>query len=422
MRRGAVLMVGLNFPPEPAGIAPYSGGLASGLTASGVDVSVITTFPHYPAWSFGDARPPSSAVTTEIGCAVHRLRHRLPARPGGVSRLLSEVSFGLHAVSRRWARHDVLVLVSPALFSSAIALVRARLFSRGTPVVTWVQDIYSLGLRETGSGTGPAERFVAAIERWVLKRSSTVVVIHDRFMETVVEEFGVPASRVTVMRNWTHVEPPEFVDRVGARASLGWAPDETIVLHAGNMGVKQGLGNVVEAARSVQDRGLPIRFVLLGDGNQRESLQQQAAGIDSLQFLAPLPDDEFAAALNSADVLLVNEAPGISGMAVPSKLTTYFATGVPVLAASDEGSVTRAEVLAANAGIVVDAGRPTRLVDGVLSLIRDPTARERYGRDARNYRAAHLTAAAAIDRFKSILHVLLPDRFESGSADKTGTN
>ncbi|QSB24180.1 glycosyltransferase family 4 protein [Curtobacterium sp. 24E2] len=308
------------------------------MTASGVDVSVITTFPHYPAWSFGDTRPPSSAVTTETGCAVHRLRHRLPARPGGVSRLLSEVSFGLHAVSRRWARHDVLVLVSPALFSSAIALVRARLFSRGTPVVTWVQDIYSLGLRETGSGTGPAERFVAAIERWVLKRSSTVVVIHDRFMETVVEEFGVPASRVTVMRNWTHVEPPEFVDRVGARASLGWAPDETIVLHAGNMGVKQGLGNVVEAARSVQDRGLPIRFVLLGDGNQRESLQQQAAGIDSLQFLAPLPDDEFAAALNSADVLLVNEAPGISGMAVPSKLTTYFATGVPVLAASDEGA------------------------------------------------------------------------------------
>jgi colanic acid biosynthesis glycosyl transferase WcaI len=51
MRQGSVLVVGLNFPPEPAGIAPYTGGLASALSASGVDVSVITTFPHYPAWS-----------------------------------------------------------------------------------------------------------------------------------------------------------------------------------------------------------------------------------------------------------------------------------------------------------------------------------------------------------------------------------
>lgn len=417
-------MVGLNFPPEPAGIAPYTGGLASGLSASGIDVSVITTFPHYPSWSFGTSRPPSSAMETVAGCSVRRLRHRLPARPGGLSRLLSEVSFGARAAAQRWRRPDVLVLVSPALFSSAIALARTRLSSRGTPVVTWVQDLYSLGLRETGTGHGLGVRVVAAVERWVLKRSSTVVVIHDRFKRTVVDEFGVPASKVVVMRNWTHVEPPAVADRVGARRALGWSSDETIVLHAGNMGVKQALGNVVEAARSARDRGLPIRFVLLGDGNQRAKLKRLAAGVENLEFLAPLPDDEFAAALNAADVLLVNEAPGVSGMAVPSKLTSYFATGVPVLAATDAGSVTRSEVLSAGAGIVVAAGKPSDLVDGVLALTEDTSARERYGRAARAYRAEHLTTTAALGRFQSILHELLPDRFQpdSSSDDKTGTN
>jgi glycosyltransferase involved in cell wall biosynthesis len=310
------------------------------------------------------------------------------------------------------------------LFSSAIALARARLFSRGTPVVTWVQDLYSLGLRETGTGSGLGLRLVAAVERWVLRRSSTVVVIHDRFKRTVVEQFGVPESRVAVMRNWTHVKPPEVSDRLGARRALGWAPNETIVLHAGNMGVKQGLENVVEAARSSQERGLPIRFVLLGDGNQREQLQARAAGVDTLQFMASLPDDEFAAALSAADVLLVNEAPGVSGMAVPSKLTSYFATGVPVLAATDPGSVTRDEILSAGAGLVVRAGRPSDLVNGVLVLTADESARERYGSAARSYRDAHLTTGAALDRFQSILHGLLPDRFQhSFSSDyKTGNN
>lgn len=417
-------MVGLNFPPEPAGIAPYTGGLARGLSVAGIEVNVITTFPHYPSWSFGTSRPPRSARATEVGCEVRRLRHRLPARPGGLSRLLSEVSFGVRAVTQRWARHDVLVLVSPALFSSAIALARSRLFSRSKPVVTWVQDIYSLGLRETGTGSGLGLRLVAAVERWVLRRSSTVVVIHERFKRTVVEQFGVPASHVVVMRNWTHVEPPEDPDRLGARRALGWASDETIVLHAGNMGVKQGLGNVVDAARSAQERGLPIRFVLLGDGNQREQLQARGAGVDNLQFLTPLADEEFTAALSAADVLLVNEAPGVSGMAVPSKLTSYFATGVPVLAATDPGSVTRDEVLSADAGLVVRAGRPSELVDGVLALTADETARQRHGRAARAYRDAHLTTGAALARFQSILHELLPDRFQQGfrSDYKTGVN
>jgi len=423
MRQGSVLVVGLNFPPEPAGIAPYTGGLATALSASGVDVSVITTFPHYPSWSFGAAVPPWSDTSAVKGCTVRRVRHRLPARPGGASRLLSEVSFGVRAAMQRSPRHDVLVLVSPALFSSAIVLARTRLLSRSTPVVTWVQDLYSLGLRETGTGSGIGVRVVSAVERWVLKRSSTVVVIHDRFKRTVVEEIGVPASRVVVMRNWTHFEPREVNDRATAREALGWDPHEAVVLHAGNMGVKQGLGNVVEAARIAAERGLPIRFVLLGDGNQREQLQKRAVGIASLQFLAPLPDEEFAAALNAADVLLVNEAPGVSGMAVPSKLTSYFATGVPVLAATDPGSVTRSEVLSAGAGLVVAAGEPSELVDGALALTADESARARHARAAQAYRTAHLTASAALARFQSILHELLPDRFRATSSDeKTGTN
>ena len=37
-----------------------------------------------------------------------------------------------------------------------------------------------------------------------------------------------------------------------------------IALHAGNMGVKQGLENVVEAARQADATRSPVRFVLLG--------------------------------------------------------------------------------------------------------------------------------------------------------------
>ena len=58
-----------------------------------------------------------------------------------------------------------------------------------------------------------------------------------------------------------------------------------------------------------------MKFVLLGDGNQRVSLEAMAA-CSRLQFLDPLPDGVFERALASADILLVNERPGVTEMAV----------------------------------------------------------------------------------------------------------
>jgi len=83
-------------------------------------------------------------------------------------------------------------------------------------------------------------------------------------------------------------------------------------LHAGNMGAKQGLENVVEAARLADQRGSPITFVLMGAGNQRSRLTALARGIRSIQFLEPLPDGEFETAVATADVLVLNERPQVA--------------------------------------------------------------------------------------------------------------
>ncbi|XGU20959.1 glycosyltransferase [Rhodococcus sp. 3Y1] len=146
--------------------------------------------------------------------------------------------------------------------------------------------------------------------------------------------------------------PIDVDDLTAARTKFGWSPDETIVLHTGNMGVKQGLENVVEAARLADEQSLPIRSVLVGDGNQRPNLEAAAVGVDRIDFVRPLDDQDFRTAMAAADVLLVNEAPGIVGMAVPSKLTSYFSSGTPIVAATDVASTTADEIRASGAGVV----------------------------------------------------------------------
>ena len=363
-----VTLVGLNYPPEPTGIAVYSGGLAAGLAERGVDVQVVTGLPHYPQWR---VYPGYSAGTSRDGDQVRvtRVRHTVPRNPRLLNRLGMELSFGLKAVLSSWRKPDVVVLVSPALFASILGAVRALL----------------------------------------LRRAAGVVVIHERFQAYLVRELGIDAASVSVVRNWSHVESGGEADRDAIRAELGWPEDVTVILHAGNMGAKQGLENVVQASEVAAAEGRSLLFVLMGDGNQRSALEARGAN-RCLQFLDPLPRDGFLDALRSADVLLVNERAGLTEMAVPSKLTSYFATGLPVIAATDERSVTAEEVALAGAGIRVDAEQPEQLVQAAMRLREDPQLARDLGASGIEFRQSTLTEDASLTAFSELLHQVGGDR------------
>lgn len=401
-----VTVLGLNYPPEPTGISPYTGAMARGLASRGFATRVLTTHPHYPEWRIAEGYGQWSRKEQIDGVSVHRMKHFVPAKPFGMKRLASEISFGMRLQTASWRNTDVLVVVSPALISSVMAAARASVFHRKLPVVVWVQDLYTLGLAETGQGGGLVGKVMSAVEGWLLRRADRVVVIHDRFASRVHADFGVPTERIEVVRNWTHLAPSPEVDVAATRAHFGWG-DETVVLHAGNMGVKQGLDNVIDAARLAAQRGDNARFVLVGNGAERERLEAAGADIPTLQFRPPLDDAWFAAALGAADVLLVNEKPGVSEMAVPSKLTSYFSAGRPVLAATDIAGITAFEVNAAEAGVVVPTGDPCALLDAALALGDDAERSRTLGENGRRYRRSVLDETSAIDRFATMLERLI---------------
>ena len=411
------LVFGLNYPPETTGISPYTGAMAGGLAWRGHEVRAITAHPHYPDWKISSGYGQWSRSEQIDGVHVTRLRHYVPTQPSPLPRALSEASFGVRQSLARWGRPAAIVAVSPALISSALVRLRARLTHRSTPFVVWVQDLYGIGISETGQGGGFAARMIRNVEGWLLRSASTVVVIHDRFADRVHEDFGVPRERIAVIRNWTHLPPLPPVDVAAVREAHGWADDEVVVVHTGNMGVKQGLHHVVEAGRLAHQRGERVRFVLVGNGSQRDDLQQRAdAHATTTQLLPPLADGDFTDILQAADILLVNELPGVAEMAVPSKLTSYFAAGRPVLAATDSTGITAQEVRGAEAGLVVPAGDPAALLDGVSALLSDPVTAARLGENGKRYRETVLDETFAIDRFDSLLADLIATAAEKHPA------
>src|SRR3954452_14132841 len=384
-----VLVVGINYAPEPTGIAPYTTGVAEHLAESAASVEVLTGVPHYPAWDVPRSYRRRLRRNEIVGgVEVRRLRHYVPSAQSALKRALYEATFLAHAQSvRPRSRPDVVIAVTPSLGGPRAGATIARRY--GVPLVVIVQDLMAKAASQSGiSGGGSVAGVTARIERSTLLAADRVLIVSESFRETL-HAYGVADERIGVLPNWTHITPVP-IDQNDARARLGWDADPFTVVHTGNMGLKQDLGNVVEAARHLADRQ-NVAFVFVGDGSQRRQLEAQAADLENVRFVEPLSSDQYPLALAAADVLLVNERATVGDMSLPSKLTSYLTAGKPVLAATWPGGSTGQELArTSGAALRVDPGYPKALADAVLHLQADPLTRSAMGDAARAYATARL--------------------------------
>lgn len=397
-----VRITGINYAPENTGIAPYTTQMAEHLAALGARVDVVTGMPHYPAWRLSGEYSRRVRVRQEKnGVRILRLRHYVPASQDVLRRALFEATFALHVVvPNALPRPDLHVVVVPNLLGSC---VQAWLSGRsGVPVVVLVQDLIGSAAEQSGMRWGRrVSRLTNSLERRLLLRATRVAVLNDTVMAKLLQ-LGVAREKIAVLPNWAHDKEPQ-ASPVVTRARLGWGIGKFVVLHAGNMGLKQDLQNVVAAAAQAEAKGMPVLFVLMGGGSQRPYLEEAAKGLSTMYIQDSLQGQEYADALGAADLLLVNERETMSDMSLPSKLTSYFTAARPVLAACAAGGTTSAEVGRSGGGVVIAPGDPAMLLAGVERLILDVEERRDLAARGHAYAASHLNRAAALQNLAAVL-------------------
>ncbi|MFJ4961756.1 glycosyltransferase [Streptomyces sp. NPDC088729] len=399
-----LLVVSTNYAPEVTGIGPYATQLAEHWAASGARTEALTGMPHYPSWRL-DERYRGVRRTTESrgGVQVHRRRHYVPTRQTALRRGLFEASLlATGLIAPPPGRPDAVIAQMPSLAGGVLGARLAR--RHRVPYLPVVQDLMGAAAAQSGiRGGGRAAAVAAAAERYALRGAALVGVIHESFVPGVTA-LGVDPGRIRIVPNWTHVQPPS-ADRAATRARLGWSEDATVLLHSGNMGLKQGLEVLVDAARSAPD----LRVVLMGDGNQRDGLRARAARLPNVDFLEPAGAEEFTDVLAAADVLAVTQRASVLDMSVPSKLTSYFVSGRPVIASVADRGGTADEVRRSGAGVLVAPEDPAALLEAVRGLAADPAAADALGAHGPRYVARHLSREAGLARFDALLAEVLTD-------------
>ena len=393
-----VLIIGIYYRPEVTAIGPYTAGLAEHLVARGDEVTVITGLPSYPGWRLRYGTSRRLLATERLGgVTVVRAAHYIPASQTAAKRAVYEGTFGLTGLlaSLRLPRPDAILGVVPSLSGGILARLTGQRLR--APYGLLFQDLMGPAARQSGiAGGGAVARATGAAEAWAAAGARAIGVVAEAFTPYVAS-LGVPAERIHHVPNWTRLTRPS-ASLAETRDRFGWPDDLQVVLHAGNMGLKQGLGQVVEAARLAAQRGEPVRFVLAGGGNQADVLRALGAGIPTLEFLPVQPDGLHASLLAAADVLLLSERATQLDMSLPSKLTSYFAAGRPIVASVPLAGASAREVERAGAGIIVRAGDPGAILDALAHLRADGALAARLSAAGPPYAHAHLGAAACLAR------------------------
>lgn len=403
----SVCAVACHFQPETSGSAPYNTEMVRALVAAGASVELITGVPHYPRWQVTEPRYRRGLRWRESyeGVEVTRVRHLVPARASLAGRARLEGSFLALATPHVLAsKADVIVAVTPLLS----ALTAARAGARGRPVGAIVHDLTGNGAAQSGTTGGRIGAALAAGEYRLLSGADRVAAITPRFRDVLLAG-GVPAEKIVDLPLFTHVERAA-VDRHAARRVLGWPERSVVAVHTGNMGMKQGLETIVDAAALADERGDDVDFVIVGDGNRRSALVERGAGIERLRFVDPVDEADYPYVLAAADILLLNEKPGVREMSLPSKLTSYSSARRPIVASVEPGGITHSLLSATDGAALVDCGDPAALLAEVRRVAGDPNLENRLVTAAAQLQRSHFDRSVGVRAFGDLVASLAGSR------------
>jgi len=404
-----VLLVTTNYWPEPTGIAVYTTDLAESLNTEGDQVTVLTSLPHYPWWKV----PEEFAHLAEgngmhNGVSIVRAKHLVPPKMNALLRMRFETSlwWNLRRVSKSMVAHDFDIVIA-CIPTVAAGIVGKRIAKTlGIPFGLIVQDLSGAGAKQSGlRGGAVISKIAHAVEGRALHGADSLVVVSPA-MRDIVASLGVPESLITQITNYS-ARPIASVDKTSSRAQFGWASDDFVVIHTGNMGAKQDLENVVRAADALHADSR-IKIYLVGHGNQEASLKSLCAGKSNIAVMSAVSDADYSALLSAADLLLVNERSTQMEMSLPSKLTSYLYSERPVIASVPRGGATWKFL--GGVAELVEAGDPNALALKIEELSSNQSRLDELAKLGSAFAVKHLDPAVGRKKYLEWVQKLIESK------------
>jgi glycosyltransferase involved in cell wall biosynthesis len=173
------------------------------------------------------------------------------------------------------------------------------------------------------------------------------------------------------------LEPFRRADGKTIRTREGWQ-DEKVLVSVGRLGIEKNWPVLIQSLPKVYGKHPDIRMVIIGDGPEKNAMQEQAAQLgiaERVTFVGELPFAEVPAYLKAADMFVFASVTETQGLVTMEAL----AAGLPVVAVDASG--TRDIVEDGKQGFLVP-NDPDALADAINRLLDSPEIMKKFQRNA----------------------------------------
>jgi glycosyltransferase involved in cell wall biosynthesis len=335
----------------------------------------------------------------EVVDGIHYRWLPTPAYTGnGWARMRNVWSF----LSQLWAQAPALaaafrpaVVISSSTYPLDTWVARRIAQLAGARLVHEVHDLWPLSPVEL-SGMSPWHPFALicqSAEDAAYRHSDAVVSMLPKVHAHMARR-GLDLNKLSIVPNgispeeWTAPFEPLRRD-VEQAIDTARRAGAVIVGYAGSMGRPNALDVLLDAARLVTDR--PLRFVLVGGGQERERLAARIAqeGLAQVTLLPPIPKAQVPAFLAAIDIAYLGwqRQPLYRFGIAPNKLMDYMMAARPVLHSVEAGNDPVAE---SGCGLTVAPESPAEVARGLRQLAAlSPSERRQFGERGRAYVLQH---------------------------------
>lgn len=370
-----IVLIGDTFPPLRTSGAVQLRDLAREFVRLGHQLTVMLPSPDIDRpWLIEEAE----------GVQVLRLRAPQTKDIGYLRRAIGELLMpfamlrNLRKSPLAGEKWDGVLWYSPSIFFGPLVAALKR--ASGCRGYLIIRDIFPQWAAEMGlMGRGLPYRLLDTVAHYQYGLADVIGVQTASNLPFFDPWARLPGHRVEVLQNW-------LADTAVAGCSISLVEPLLagckIFVYAGNMGVAQGMGILLDLAERLRERS-DLRFLLVGRGSEAKRLAIDAGqrGLDNVIFHDEIDPDEIPGLYAQCHVGLIVLDPRHRSHNIPGKFLTYMQAGLPVLASVNAGTDLAGLIRSEDVGTVSEDGSVETLerlcLDMLERLDADPAAEER---------------------------------------------
>lgn len=266
-------------------------------------------------------------------------------------------------VAQQW---DGVVWYAPSIFHGPLANTLKK--SGGCKGYLIIRDIFPEWAVDMGlMGRGLLYRFFDAVARYQYSVAN-VIGVQSPGNLAYFDGWSAGAGRqLEVLQNWL-ADAPAGRCSIDLRATS--LAGRKVFVYAGNMGVAQGMGILLDLAECLRPR-TDIGFLFVGRGSDVKKLAADAGlrKLNNILFHDEIHPDEIPGLCAQCSVGLVALNPRHKSHNIPGKFLTYMRSSLPVLASINAGNDLAGIIRDNDVGLASEDGSVETLKRLALELI-----------------------------------------------------